>query len=147
VSETAAPPTWALVAAICCWATAQYGLAYWTLRDLARRGDVSGGSKTAWALGVLALPVIGPLAYIAVHPVPPPAWMARTPAVVAAALATVVAATRERLPLLAARTGPWLDRLAAWRPSPPRWLDRPPRWTVPPRMPRDRDVLPPSERP
>src|SRR5690242_7231437 len=72
-------PTWALVIVILFWAAAQYGLAVWTLRDLARRDDVAGGSKTAWTLGLLALPVIGPLAYVAAHPVPTPGWLVRLP--------------------------------------------------------------------
>src|SRR5581483_11931914 len=134
VADNGAAPTWALVIVILLWATAQYGLAVWTLRDLARRADVAGGSKTAWALGLLALPVIGPLAYVAMHPVPAPGWLVRLPE----------RAHRVRLWLAQAiaRAVAEFDRLR--RLPPPRWLERPPRWTVPPRAPRDRDVSPPS---
>ncbi|HEU0116959.1 MAG TPA: PLD nuclease N-terminal domain-containing protein [Thermomicrobiales bacterium] len=137
MSETGAAPTWALVVVILCWAAAQYGLAAWTLRDLARRPTVNGGSKTAWALGVLAVPVIGPLAYLAVHPVPPPAWLARTPALAAAAWAGMARRVEQR--------DLWLARLRRGLAA-ARWRDRPPRWIVPPRMPRDQDVSPPAER-
>jgi phospholipase D-like protein len=138
VSETGAAPTWALVVVILLWAAAQYGLAVWTLRDLARRDDVSGGSKTAWALGVLAVPVIGPLAYIAVHPVPLPDWIARTPAVIAGVAAWTALKYNQR----EAR----FERARRWLAAPPSWRERRPRWTVPPRMPRDRDVSPPAPR-
>lgn len=138
VSETGAAPTWALVAVILLWAAAQYGLAVWTLRDLARRPSVSGGSKTAWALGVLAVPVIGPLAYIALHPVSLPEWLARTPAVAAAVAAWAMRQFDQRDASLA--------RLRRWLAAPPRWRERRPRWTVPPRSPRDRDVSPPLDR-
>jgi hypothetical protein len=50
------------------WIVAQYGLIVFALRDLRRRPAVRGGNKVAWALAVLAVPIVGPLAYGAVHP-------------------------------------------------------------------------------
>lgn len=61
--------TWLLALAIVLWAGVQYGLAYWTLRDLARRPRVRGGNKVVWALVILVLPVAGALLY---------AWMGPT---------------------------------------------------------------------
>ena len=62
------PPTWLLVLAIIAWAAAQYGLAYWTLRDLRRRPRVRGGNKVLWALVILTFPVAGALVYATIGP-------------------------------------------------------------------------------
>jgi len=60
--------TWLLVVAILVWAVVQYGLAYWTLRDLQRRPRVRGGNKVLWAIIILALPIVGPLLYASIGP-------------------------------------------------------------------------------
>ncbi len=60
--------TWLLVLAIVVWAAIQYGLTYWTLRDLLRRPRVRGDNKIAWALLILTLPVVGALLYASVGP-------------------------------------------------------------------------------
>lgn len=63
------PHTALLLLGIVLWAAVQYGLAYWTLRDLARRPRVRGGNKVVWALVILVLPLVGALLY---------AWMGPT---------------------------------------------------------------------
>lgn len=63
------PQTWLIVVGIVLWAAVQYGLAYWTLRDLARRPRVRGNNKVVWALVILVLPLAGALLY---------AWMGPT---------------------------------------------------------------------
>jgi hypothetical protein len=60
--------TWLLALAIVLWAGVQYGLAYWTLRDLLRRPRVRGDNKVAWALLILTVPVVGALVYASVGP-------------------------------------------------------------------------------
>lgn len=59
------------------WIVAQYGLIVLALRDLRHRPAVRGGNKVAWALAVLTVPIVGPLAYGAVHPGVWPAPSAR----------------------------------------------------------------------
>lgn len=59
---------WLLVLAIVAWAALQYGLAYWTLRDLLRRPRVRGGNKVAWAIVILVVPVAGALLYASIGP-------------------------------------------------------------------------------
>lgn len=61
-------PTWVVVVGIVLWAALQYGLAVWALRDLQRRPRVRGDNKTLWALVILAVPVVGPLAYATYGP-------------------------------------------------------------------------------
>ena len=61
--------TWLLALGVVVWGAAQYGLVYWTLRDLARRPRVRGDNKIVWALIILTLPVAGALLY---------AWMGPT---------------------------------------------------------------------
>ena len=61
--------TWLLALGVVVWGAAQYGLVYWTLRDLARRPRVRGDNKIVWALVILTLPVAGALLY---------AWMGPT---------------------------------------------------------------------
>ena len=61
--------TWLLVLGVVVWGAAQYGLVYWTLRDLARRPRVRGDNKIVWALVILTLPLAGALLY---------AWMGPT---------------------------------------------------------------------
>jgi hypothetical protein len=55
--------TWLLAFGIVLWAVAQYGLAYWTLRDLSRRPRVRGDNKVLWALLILTVPLVGALLY------------------------------------------------------------------------------------
>ncbi len=52
-----------LIAAILLFAAVYYGLAFVALRDLARRRSVRGGNKTAWALAILCLPILGATIY------------------------------------------------------------------------------------
>lgn len=59
---------WLLLLAIGVWAALQYGLAYWTLRDLARRPKVRGGNKVLWAIVILVVPIAGALFYASVGP-------------------------------------------------------------------------------
>lgn len=51
------------IALVAGFGTAQYILAYQSLRDLARRPRVRGGNKIAWALLILCLPIGGALIY------------------------------------------------------------------------------------
>ncbi|MFN8589978.1 MAG: PLD nuclease N-terminal domain-containing protein [Thermomicrobiales bacterium] len=60
-----------LVLAVLLWAVVQYGLVAWALRDLVRRRQVRGGNKVVWGLLILAVPVLGALAYSVVAPVEP----------------------------------------------------------------------------
>lgn len=68
--------TWLLVLGIVLWAAVQYGLAYWTLRDLARRPRVRGDNKVVWALVILVLPFGGALLYAWMGPT---SFLARAP--------------------------------------------------------------------
>lgn len=52
-----------LIAAILLFAAVYYGLAFVALRDLARRPSVRGENKTAWALAILCLPILGATLY------------------------------------------------------------------------------------
>ena len=52
-----------LIAAILLFAAVYYGLAFVALRDLFRRPKVRGENKTAWALAVLCLPILGATLY------------------------------------------------------------------------------------
>ncbi|MCO5220016.1 MAG: PLD nuclease N-terminal domain-containing protein [Thermomicrobiales bacterium] len=52
-----------LIAAILLFAVVYYGLAFVTLRDLVRRPAVRGLNKTAWALSILCLPLLGAVLY------------------------------------------------------------------------------------
>lgn len=52
-----------LVAAILLFAVVYYGLAFLALRDLRRRPVVRGRNKTAWALVILCLPLLGAVLY------------------------------------------------------------------------------------
>jgi hypothetical protein len=52
------------VTAVLIWAALQYGLVYWTLRDLIGRPVVRGNNKVVWALVILTLPVVGALLYV-----------------------------------------------------------------------------------
>ncbi len=60
--------TWGLATLIVVWGVAQYGLAYYTLRDLARRPRVRGDNKVVWALVILMLPLGGALLYASMGP-------------------------------------------------------------------------------
>jgi hypothetical protein len=60
--------TWLVALGIVVWGAIQYGLAYWTLRDLSRRPRVRGGNKVVWALVILTLPLAGALLYAAIGP-------------------------------------------------------------------------------
>ena len=60
--------TWSLAIAIVLWGAAQYGLAVYTLRDLARRPRVRGDNKVLWALVILTLPLVGALLYASMGP-------------------------------------------------------------------------------
>ncbi len=59
---------WLVAFMIVLFATTQYVLALYAMRDLARRPSVRGGSKVTWALLILSLPVAGPLIYTSVGP-------------------------------------------------------------------------------
>lgn len=59
---------WLLIGAVLAWAGTQYGLAFWALRDLARRPRVRGGNKVLWALVILVVPIIGALVYATIGP-------------------------------------------------------------------------------
>lgn len=52
-----------LIAAILLFAAVYYGLAFVALRDLVRRRSVRGPNKTAWALAILCLPILGAILY------------------------------------------------------------------------------------
>lgn len=52
-----------LIAAILLFAAVYYGLALVALRDLRRRPVVRGQNKTAWALAILCLPLLGATLY------------------------------------------------------------------------------------
>ncbi len=52
-----------LIAAILLFAAVYYGLAFVALRDLVRRRSVRGTNKTAWALAILCLPILGATIY------------------------------------------------------------------------------------
>jgi hypothetical protein len=52
-----------LIAAILLIAAVYYGLAFVALRDLLRRPSVRGQNKTAWALAILCLPILGATFY------------------------------------------------------------------------------------
>ena len=52
-----------LIAAILLFAAVYYGLAFVALRDLTRRPSVRGENKTAWALAILCLPILGATIY------------------------------------------------------------------------------------
>ncbi len=52
-----------LIAAILLFAAVYYGLAFVALRDLFRRPAVRGENKTAWALAILCLPILGATLY------------------------------------------------------------------------------------
>lgn len=52
-----------LIAAILLFAAVYYGLAFVALRDLRRRPSVRGHNKTAWALAILCLPILGATLY------------------------------------------------------------------------------------
>jgi hypothetical protein len=60
--------TWGLATLIVVWGVAQYGLAYYTLRDLVRRPRVRGDNKVVWALVILMLPLGGALLYASMGP-------------------------------------------------------------------------------
>lgn len=51
------------IALVAGFGTAQYILTAQALRDLARRPSVRGDNKTAWALLILCVPVVGALVY------------------------------------------------------------------------------------
>lgn len=82
-----------LALGIVVWGAVQYGLVYWTLRDLHRRPRVRGDNKVVWALIILTLPLVGALLYATMGPTsflprpgrppgtsPPPAGRERPPA-------------------------------------------------------------------
>lgn len=52
-----------LIAAILLFSAVYYGLAFMALRDLFRRSGVRGENKTAWALAILCLPILGATLY------------------------------------------------------------------------------------
>lgn len=60
--------TWLLALGIVVWGAVQYGLVYWTLRDLNRRPRVRGDNKVVWALVILTLPLVGALLYATMGP-------------------------------------------------------------------------------
>ncbi len=60
--------SWLIVVGIVTWGAVQYGLAYWTLRDLARRPRVRGDNKVVWALIILIIPLGGALLYATMGP-------------------------------------------------------------------------------
>lgn len=84
------PPTWLLVVVVIVWAAAQYGLVYWTLRDLRQRPRVRGDNKVLWALIILCLPVAGAVIYATIGPT---SFLPRRPG-----LTTVPAPPRRRPP-------------------------------------------------
>lgn len=52
-----------LIAAIVLFVLVYYGLAFVALRDLRQRSWVRGQNKTAWALVILCLPILGATLY------------------------------------------------------------------------------------
>ncbi len=52
-----------LIAAILLFTAVYYGLAFVALRDLKHRRLVRGQNKTAWALAILCLPILGATLY------------------------------------------------------------------------------------
>ncbi len=59
---------WTLTILIVLFATLQYALAWSAVADLLHRPRVRGNSHMFWALTILCIPVLGPLAYGAVGP-------------------------------------------------------------------------------
>lgn len=82
--------TWFIVVGILIWGAVQYGLACWTLRDLARRPRVRGDNKIIWALIILIVPLGGALLYATMGPT---SFLPRSPR-----RQVAPAATRERPP-------------------------------------------------
>ena len=68
MSGSAPWQTWLIALAIVLWGGVQYGLAFYTLRDLRRRPRVRGDNKVVWALVILALPMVGALLYASIGP-------------------------------------------------------------------------------
>lgn len=60
-----------LICAVVLWASVQYGLMIWALRDLKHRRSVRGGNKVTWGLFILCVPVAGALIYAAAAPTTP----------------------------------------------------------------------------
>jgi Phospholipase_D-nuclease N-terminal len=59
---------WILGIGIVIAAGIQYGLVYYSLRDLARRPTVRGNNRIGWGLIILTLPFAGALIYSTVGP-------------------------------------------------------------------------------
>lgn len=59
---------WILAFLIVVGAGLQYGLVYYSLRDLARRPTVRGNNRIAWGLLILTLPFAGALIYSTMGP-------------------------------------------------------------------------------
>lgn len=68
MDESASGQTWLLATVVILWIAAQYGLAIWALRDLWQRPRVRGDNKVLWALLILIVPILGPLAYAVAAP-------------------------------------------------------------------------------
>jgi hypothetical protein len=60
-----------LLCAVLLWASVQYGLMVWAIRDLLRRSRVRGENKVVWGLLIFTIPVLGALFYAAMAPVEP----------------------------------------------------------------------------
>jgi hypothetical protein len=54
---------WLLAATVIIIAAVQYGLVFYSIRDLARRPTVRGNNRVAWGLLILAVPLAGALIY------------------------------------------------------------------------------------
>lgn len=63
--------TFLLICAVLLWASVQYGLMAWAIRDLMRRPRVRGGNKVMWAMLISILPILGPLIYAVAAPTSP----------------------------------------------------------------------------
>jgi hypothetical protein len=63
--------TFLLICAVLLWASVQYGLMAWALRDLMRRARVRGDNKLLWAMLILIVPIVGPLLYAVAAPTSP----------------------------------------------------------------------------
>jgi hypothetical protein len=63
--------TFLLICAVLLWASVQYGLMAWAIRDLMRRSQVRGDNKIVWGMVILIVPILGALIYAVAAPTSP----------------------------------------------------------------------------
>jgi len=117
--------TIALTLAVLAFGAAQYTLMVQAISDLMRRPRVRGGNKMSWALLILCVPILGPLAY---------GWLGPT-----SFLQARTATRREQQPVEQDPIIAYMSDVPATRPS-----------NVTPRRPRKSDAISgrvPAQRP